>query len=107
VRGDVALVALPGDLGKPRPCVIVHGPLAVDLPNIAVCSLTSHIRSDRPAFRITIDPEPGNGLRLQSQVMVDKLFLVDRNKLRDRIGRLSDEQMEKISVALGALLGLT
>ena len=107
MRGDIALAALPGDVGKPRPCVIVQGDLATDLPNIAVCALTGHIRTDRPAFRITIDPHPSNGLRLQSQVMVDRLYLVDRNKLRDRIGQLNDEQMADISTALSVLLGLT
>ena len=106
MRGDLALVALPGDLGKPRPCVVVQGELAADLNNIAICALSSHIRTDRPAFRVTIEPSPANGLRLRSQVMVDKLFLVDRHKLRDRIGRLTDDQMAEVSTALAVLLGL-
>ena len=38
--------------------------------------------------------------------MVDKLFVVDREKLRDRIGRLAESEMADISTALSALLGL-
>jgi mRNA interferase MazF len=71
-RGDLVTVAAAGDYGKPRPAVIVQTDAFPETHAlILVCQMTSEL-SDAPDFRITIDPSEANGLRAQSQIMVDK-----------------------------------
>lgn len=100
-RGDVVVVAAPGDYGKPRPAVIVQSDA---LPNshasVAICQMTSElVEAD---FRVTIDAGPGTGLRVQSQVMADKPVAVQR----ERIGRLGASDMARVNVALAFVMGL-
>lgn len=107
MRGEIYLAALPGDLGKPRPWVVVQGPAGDQLPAVVMCPLTSFARDDVPEFRPTVQPSPTNGLRARSQVMTDKPATVDRRKLHGPIGRLNNDEMTEVSVALAVLLGLT
>jgi len=51
---------------------------------VVVCQLTSDL-ADAADFRVTIEPNPENGLRLKSQVMADKPVTIRR----ERIGRSS------------------
>lgn len=82
-RGDLVTVALPGDFGKPRPALINQSDLFNEShPTITLLPLTSQIRS-APKFRLTIDPSPANGLRLVSQIMVDKPMTFQWDKIRE------------------------
>jgi mRNA interferase MazF len=105
MRGEIYLAALPGDLGKPRPWVVVQGPAGDRLPAVVLCPLTSFAREDVPEFRPTVLPTSANGLRAKSQVMTDKPSTVDRRKLHGPIGRLTSDEMNEVSVALAVLLG--
>src|SRR6059036_3169805 len=68
-RGDVVVVAAAGDYGKPRPAVIVQTDAFPDThASVIVCQMTSDI-VDAPAFRVTVEPNAENGLRVRSQVM--------------------------------------
>ncbi len=50
-RGDVVLVAVPGDYGKPRPAVVIQTDLANEThASFVVCPMTSYIQ-DAPLFR--------------------------------------------------------
>ena len=106
LRGDIVLAVLPGEFGKPRPTLVVQSDAAADLPSVALCPLTSYLEPNKPAFRIDVAPSPSNGLFRPSQVMVDKVNVVARDKVRDRIGRLDEVEMDKVSAALSVLLGL-
>jgi mRNA interferase MazF len=61
---------------------------------------------DAPDFRITIEPEPENGLRLRSQVMADKPVTIRRERIGRKIGRLSNRDMARLGIALAFVLGL-
>jgi len=64
-RGDLVVVAAPGDYGKPRPAVIVQSDaMPQSHASIVICPLTSEL--SEADFRITIEPEPANGLRIRS-----------------------------------------
>ncbi|EKZ6383129.1 type II toxin-antitoxin system PemK/MazF family toxin [Klebsiella pneumoniae] len=71
-------VSLQGDYGKPRPALIVQSDLLTDLESVVLCPVTSDLRN--AAFRVTVEPNPANGLRALSQVMVDKLSTLPRTK---------------------------
>jgi mRNA interferase MazF len=62
--------------------------------------------ADAPDFRVTIDPSPENGLRLTSQVMADKPVTVRRERIGQKVGRLDNQDMARLSAALAFVLGL-
>ena len=72
---------------------------------MVVCQLTSEL-VEAPDFRITIDPQPENGLRLTSQVMADKPVTIRRERIGQKIGRLDNQDMARLSAALAFVLGL-
>jgi mRNA interferase MazF len=70
-----------------------------------VLPLTSEIRST-PQFRITVEPSPSNGVRLVSQIMVDKPMTFRRDKVRAPFGRMDDETMLRVGRALAVWVGI-
>lgn len=106
IRGDLVTVALPGDFGKPRPALIVQSDLFNEThPTITLLPLTSEIRS-AAQFRITVEPSPINGLRLVSQITIDKLMTFRRDKIKEPIGRMEDDTMMRVSRALAVWIGI-
>jgi mRNA interferase MazF len=105
-RGDVVIVALPGDFGKPRPALIIQSDLFNEThPTLTVLPLTSEIRS-APQFRITVEPSPTNGLQRISQIMVDKPMTFRRDKIRVPLGRVDDATMLRVGRALAVWIGI-
>jgi mRNA interferase MazF len=61
-RGDVVVVALAGDYGKPRPALVVQSDLFNEThASVTVVPVTSTL-VDAPIFRLTVEPSPANGL---------------------------------------------
>lgn len=104
-RGDLVTVSVQGDYGKPRPALIIQSDLFDEHPSKIIALVTSDLR-EAPLFRITIHPTPENGLRVISQVMVDKLMTVATDKIGQPFGRLSHEQVVQINRALLLFLDL-
>ena len=104
-RGDLVTVAFPGDYGKARPALIVQSDAFSEVPSVTVLPLTSDLQP-APLVRITIEPSPGNGLRRQSQIMIDKAATMQRGKIGARIGRIEAEIALATDAALGRFLGL-
>ena len=105
-RGDVVVVALPGDLGKPRPAVVVQvDVLNENLRTVLLCPITS-FSSDPSFFRVAVEPTIENGLRLPSEIMVEKLQAANKSKLANVIGRMDDQTMRKLGRSLLITLGL-
>ena len=106
-RGDVVTVAVPGDFGKPRPAIVVQTDSFSDQHvSVIVCQLTSELIDGR-MFRVTIDPSAANGLRLRSQIMVDKPVTVHRRRVGRSIGHLESDDMDRVNAALAFVMGLT
>jgi mRNA interferase MazF len=105
-RGDVVTVAAAGDYGKPRPAVIIQTDAFPEShASVIVCQLTSEL-VDAPDFRVTIDPKPENGLRVISQVMADKPVTIRRERVGQKIGHLSNQDMARLGIALAFVMGL-
>lgn len=99
-RGDIVLCTLSGDYGKPRPAVVVQSDLFNPThASVTVCPITSYI-TDAPLFRILITPSPENGLMKPSQIMTDKISTLKSEKVRNKIGCISGEQIEELGKAL-------
>lgn len=104
-RGDLVTVATSGDYGKPRPALIIQAEIYAGHPSITVLPLTSALH-DAPLLRVTVEPSPQSGLRLRSQVMVDKATTIPREKAGSRIGHLDTATLTNVSRALAVFLGL-
>jgi mRNA interferase MazF len=104
-RGEVVIVATPGDYGKPRPAVVVQSnAIPESHASIVICPMTSELAE--ADFRITIEPGSGTGLRFRSQVMADKPVTVRRERIGQRIGRLAAADLARLNVALALVMGL-
>jgi mRNA interferase MazF len=103
-RGDLVTVALQGDLGKPRPALVIQSDLFDAHPSVTILPVTSELR-DAPLFRILVNPSEQSGLNKLSQVMVDKPQSVAREKAGAVFGRLDDVTMLAVNRALAVFLG--
>lgn len=106
-RGDVVACALPGEFGgRPRPAVVVQSDMFnATHPSVTVCPLTTYERAV-PLFRIAIKKSTANGLRENSQVMVDKIATIGSGRVGTVIGRLDDQELTRVDEALALWLGL-
>lgn len=105
-RGDVVVVAPSGDYGKPRPAVVVQTDAFPQThPSVVICQMTSDV-VDAPDFRVTIEPNERNGLRIRSQVMADKPVTVRRERIGQLIGRLADADIGRLNIALAFVMGI-
>lgn len=105
-RGDVWTVAGgPDYVGKPRPAVILQDDAFDATASVTICPFTTHT-VDAPLIRLPIEPSERNGLRVSSQLMVDKITTVSKRKVENRIGRLSDEDILRLNRAVIVFLGL-
>jgi len=97
---------MPGDYGKTRPAVMVQNDLVGEChASVVVCPFSSHL-IDAPLFRITVLPQPHNGLAVPSQIMVDKVSAVKRERIRGVVGQLDVEMMVRVNRSLALWLGL-
>jgi mRNA interferase MazF len=105
-RGDVVVAIASGDYGKPRPAVVVQSDFFNDThASISLCPLTSHL-IDATLFRIPVEPGAGTGIRKPSQVMVDKVMSIPRERIAKKAGRLPAEVLGRIDEALRLWLGI-
>lgn len=105
-RGDVALVVVPSELGRPRPGVIVQADeFNKDLSTIFICPISSDVQERLP-LRPIIEAKPSNGLRLRSQIMTDKMIALRHDRIRLVIGRIDSKTSEQLDRALLIVLGL-
>jgi mRNA interferase MazF len=104
-RGDLVIVAAPGDYRKPRPAVIVQSnAIPEGHASVVICPLTSELRE--ADFRVTIEPGPETGLRVRSQVMADKPVTIRRERIGRRIGQIAAADMARLNIALAFVIGL-
>jgi len=105
-RGDLVTVAIQGNLGKPRPALVIQSDLFNEThPTVTLCLVSSELR-DAPLFRLTVDPTPENGLKLDSQIQIDKIMTVLRDKIGPGFGRLDDATMLKVNRVLALFMGI-
>lgn len=105
-RGDVVTVVLPSALGKPRPAVIVQTDSMTEsqLKTVLVCPITS-FSSGPSIFRVPVEPSPTDGLKLQSEVMVDKISPASRQRVGEVIGTFDDVTMRRVERSMALALG--
>ncbi len=105
-RGDIWTAAGGKDYaGKARPVVILQDDSFDGTDSTTICAFTTD-ETDAPLFRLPVEPNERNGLRIPSRLMVDKVTTVPKSKVGTHIGRLDDEDVVRLNQAVLVFLGL-
>lgn len=104
-RGEIWTLSGGGYSGKPRPAVIVQDDRFDATASVTVCAFTTDA-TEAPLFRLAIEPDGQNGLRLTSRLMVDKITTVPKSRLGECIGRLPTPELVRLNRAIAVFLGL-
>ncbi|MBG0809535.1 MULTISPECIES: type II toxin-antitoxin system PemK/MazF family toxin [unclassified Methylosinus] len=105
-RGDIWTVAGGKDYaGKPRPVVILQDDSFDATDSITICAFTTD-ETDAPLFRLPVEPNERNGLRVPCRLMADKVTTVPKSKIGAHIGRLDEEDILRLNQAVLVFLGL-
>ena len=93
-RGDIFSVSAPGDYGKPRTAVILQTDALndVNFASVLVCPMTSHLVV-APLIRLNLEPSKSNGLRKESQLMVDKVQAISVSRIGQLMGKVDSKTM--------------
>lgn len=106
-KGDVVIVPGGPDYGKVRPAIVVQADAVTRVWNsVFVCPQSSHPTEVETFARISLDASPDNGLRVPSQIMVDKITTYPLDRVRGPIGPIDEKSVEALNVSLVVLLGL-
>ena len=104
-RGDIWTVSGgPDYAGKPRPALILQDDAFDATASITVCPFTTSV-VDAPLLRVPIEPSEQNGLRTTSYLMIDKITTVSKQKLANRVGRASSDDLVRVNRAAIVFLG--
>ncbi len=104
-RGDIVTIVFAGEYGKPRPGLIIQSDLFEETPSVTVLPITSHL-VNAPLLRIQVELSETNGLKMTSQIMIDKLYTTPREKIGKIIGSLDTKLMISVDRALAVFIGI-
>jgi mRNA interferase MazF len=72
---------------------------------ITICAFTTD-ETDAPLFRLPVEPNACNGLRVACRLMVDRISTIPKAKVGARVGRLDDQDILRLNQAVLVFLGL-
>ena len=104
-RGDIITIVTSGDDGKARPAVVVQSDVLNTNDSVLVALFTSTLM-DTPLYRLPIEPNEINGLKLPSQIMVDKITPVPRIRCGAVIGALDQGTLIALNTLLSVVIGI-
>ncbi len=110
-RGDIFYADLSPVLGSEqggvRPVLVVQNDIGNKFsPTVIIAAITSQINKAKLPTHLEITAEE-YGLSKDSVILLEQIRTIDKKRLRERIGRLDDELMGKVSEALSISLGMT
>jgi mRNA interferase MazF len=104
-RGNLVSIAMQGDFGKPRPALVIQSDQFDEHMTVTVLLVSSTL-VDAPLFRISVQPNEDNGLQKQSQIMVDKVMTIKRDKLGEVFGSIDGNTLLEVERCLALFLGI-
>jgi mRNA interferase MazF len=104
-RGDIVTVSAQGDYGKPRPAVVIQSDWLRFTDSVLVALLTSTL-VDAPVYRLNLEPDKSNGRKISSQIMVDKILALPRDKCGKVLGKLDQASLATLNHMLSVVIGL-
>lgn len=105
MRGDLVTIAMQGDFGKPRPALVIQADPFSEHTSVTVLPITSTIVA-APLLRVTVPSGTENGLKSPSQIMVDKVMTVRRNKVGAAFGHIDANTLVEVERCLAVFLGI-
>ena len=108
--GEIHWVELPDSGGREqagrRPAIILQNDMyAASLPTVLVVPLSSAIAALRFPGTALIKADNRSGLRTDSVALVFQLRAIDRGRIKEKIGFVSESEVGEIRSELGKLLG--
>lgn len=109
-RGDIFYADLSpvvgSEQGGTRPVLIVQNDTGNrHSPTVIAAAITSQIGKARLPTHITV-AGPETGLTKDSVILLEQVRTLDKRRLREHMGRLSDDQMRRVDQALEVSFGL-
>ncbi len=109
-RGDIFYADLSpvvgSEQGGVRPVLIVQNDVGNKFsPTVIVAAITSQINKAKLPTHIEIMADD-YGLSRDSVILLEQIRTIDKKRLRERIGRLDEELMERVNEALTVSVGL-
>lgn len=109
-RGDIYYADLSPVIGSEqggvRPVLIVQNDIGNKYsPTVIAAAITSQINKAKLPTHIEISALE-YGLLKDSVILLEQIRTIDKKRLREKIGRLDDELMDKVNEALSISFGL-
>ena len=110
-RGDIFYADLSpvigSEQGGTRPVLVVQNDVGNKFsPTVIVAAITSQINKAKMPTHIEIGAAE-SGLLKDSVILLEQVRTIDKKRLREKIGRLSDELITQVDEALGISFGIT
>lgn len=108
-RGDLFSASLDpvvgSEQGGVRPVLVIQNDVGNrHSPTVIVLAITGQVNKARLPTHVPV-PAGGNGLQKDSVVLAEQIRTLDKRRLRERIGTLSPELMDKVGEAVRISLG--
>lgn len=109
-RGDIYYADLSPVIGSEqggiRPVLVVQNDIGNKYsPTVIIAAITSQINKAKLPTHIEISAQD-YGLQKDSVILLEQIRTIDKRRLKEKIGHLDDELMEKINEALSISFGL-
>lgn len=109
-RGDIFYADLSPVIGSEqggiRPVIILQNDVGNKYsPTVIVAAITSQINKAKLPTHVEISSEE-YGLNKDSVVLLEQVRTLDKKRLKEKIGHMTDKDMQKVDDALTVSLGL-
>lgn len=109
-RGDIFYADLSpvvgSEQGGVRPVLVIQNDIGNKYsPTIIAAAITSQINKARLPTHIEIEAKE-YGLLKDSVILLEQIRTIDKKRIKEKIGHLDDELMEKVNEALNISFGL-
>ena len=109
-RGDIFYADLSpvvgSEQGGVRPVIIIQNDIGNKYsPTVIISAITSQINKAKLPTHVEISSEE-YGLNKDSVVLLEQIRTLDKRRLKEKIGHMSDKDMEKVNKALLISVGL-
>ena len=109
-RGDIFYADLSPVVGSEqggiRPVLIVQNDIGNKYsPTVIAAAITSQINKAKLPTHIEINSQE-YGIAKDSVILLEQIRTIDKKRLREKVGHLDDETMQKVNEALSISFGL-
>ena len=109
-RGDLFSACLDPVVGSEqggiRPVLVIQNDVGNRYsPTVIVLAITGQVNKARLPTHVPVNAE-GTGLQKDSVILAEQIRTLDKRRLRERIGTLKPEVMDRVSAALKISLGV-